>query len=241
MRQLAAIAVVAAALVLVATIAWGWPGVWALLAIPPALLVGAALANAIDALMGLRKPRPVFVTLGGTIGTFAALVSLLFMWAVHAPEQVAVTEEGTVDVPVETIWPALATPEHWPRWDALTTDVESVGDNPRAVEGASWDTAVTIADQEMPTRHEVLAVEEDRHVAWRVHMPAGTGVEDLRVSVDLEPGPAGTHVAYHLAYRVPTVAGRALDRVMVRAAFHEAARRSLDGLSELADDLRRAR
>ena len=127
---------VVAFLVLLATVLWGFPGVWALLTIVPGFILGATIAH-------VRRPReappvavappvspvvppalpspggirPGVVVLGGFFGLATAGASMVVAWAAAAPPTVVIEAELLVDASVERVWAEVGDPYRRTAWD----------------------------------------------------------------------------------------------------------------------------
>jgi uncharacterized membrane protein len=236
LRHLVAVGAIALLLVGIVSLIWGWPGSVGLLALAPGLVLGATLVHLVDAYMGLRPLRLTFVMLGILLGTFSSLAAMLVMVAANVPEEIVLETSLETDCSQEEIWWAVGEPLRWTRWDYWLGDLEPSEVQADGKVGRIYRSVVSIAGQQLDTRHHLTAFEPKEHFAWRIELPEGSALVDLRQRVDLEPANGAIHLRMRLAYRLPSILGRALHELMFRRSFEETLALSLQGLVELAQD-----
>ncbi len=239
MRQLIAIATVSLLLVLGATLLWGWPGAWGLLALAPGLLLGSVLAHLVDTWVRGTRPRLIFTTLSGSFGTLLALFSLMVMATASTPPGRQITLSRTAPLGAEALWAAAAPVELWGRWEALIREASpSEGGGPPAV-GKRYPATMLISGREVPATLEVLAWEPRQRIAWQAHLTPGSAFEALKMDLLLTPTDNGTTATFTLSYSVPGVTARAIERWALRPLLDASVAQSLDTLVTLAADLAR--
>ncbi len=231
MRHLVSALVIALLLIGGATLAWGWPGAYGIGVVIPAALLGTAVAHGIEAWMGRSALRFGFSVLAAVLGSAAAIGSLLVMWAATAPAEVTIEVRRSVDVPPAIGWSVIAEPTRWTRWNALLADLEPIGTASDAIPGARFRTSWAIGGQVVPAEHVVADVEDERELRFRVALAEGTAIEEVQEGVSMEPRAGPTVLTYRLQYRTPTVAARAVDRVVLRPSFELLAEQTITRLA----------
>lgn len=235
MRHTLSILSLAGALVLAASLLFGWPGWIALSALAPGLLLGSTLAHGIDAVVGGTPPRPLRLVLGLTLGTFAAIASVLLMWAATAPEEIVVEAHAETTIPPESAWEVVGDPNTWTRWDLLVTDLEAVGRGGAPAPGDRYRSSLRILARDVPTEHVVLAWEPGRRIRWQLELPPGSALVGVVQGITLAPTAGGASITYRLAYRLPSITGRAMHRLAFEGELREAVRQSVESLAALLD------
>ncbi len=243
---------VVAFLVLLATVLWGFPGVWALLTIVPGFILGATIAH-------VRRPReappvavappvspvvppalpspggirPGVVVLGGFFGLVTAGASMVVAWAAAAPPTIVIEAELLVDAAVERVWAEVGDPYRRTAWDLWIADLEPVGKAEPAV-GSEYRSILKLERMEVPAMQTVLALEAGRSVTWSIQPQGGSTLENMRESVSLEPRGAQTLVRFRMTYDVPSVLGRVGERIAVRGAVERMSEETLLRLRNVA-------
>ncbi len=232
MRQAIAILTIASVLVAVATAMGGWPGTSVWLALPAALILGAALSHIIDAWLRGTELRLLFSISGILLGTFASMFSVLLMAAANAPSDVDFVGTATIDAPSEEVWALAGEPTSWGRWNAWMAQIEPTTAGP-LVQGAEYRTVLAIGGSDVPATHTVTALEPPRRLAWHVALPPGSALDDVREEVVVEPHGGKTRVTYRLRYHIPTAMGRAVHAIVFHNGLRALVQESATGLADL--------
>ena len=225
-------------LTLAGTVAWGWPGIYALIALFPAVLIGGTAGHLIRAKQGIVSIRPGLIAIGGVMGFVGIIVAGAAFSAATSPERVEVSVTETVDHSPQTVWSMTGAAETIPRWNALITDTEPIGKESVKHVGDRYQVALNFDGRKMPSEIEILEWEENRRISLTFQLNPGTEIMDLKETVSLKPAEKGkkTTVTYTISYRVPSVLGRALNNFVVRPMFEQSARSSLSHLRKALDE-----
>lgn len=237
MRQLIAIATVSLLLILGATILWGWPGAWALIALGPGVLLGTVVTHLIDAWLHGARPRLIFTTLAGSFGTVMALFAMMVMASATSPPERQVSRSRTTQLSPDQLWTIAAPIEMWERWEALVREARAeaqTGATPAV--GARYVATMLISGREVPATLVVTAWEPRRHARWQVEWPAGSAFDAMALDLSIEPTSAGTTATFTLSYAVPSVTARAIERWALRPTLDASAAESIDTLVRLATE-----
>lgn len=232
MRQGIAIWTIAAALVAVASAMGGWPGKSIWLSLPPAIILGAALSHIIEAWLGHVQLRLLFSITGVMLGTFGAMLSLLFMAAANAPADIEFEASARVEAPQGEVWKLAGEPTSWGRWDAWLSQIEPTAAGP-VVQGAEYETLLALGGSDVPAVHTIVALEAPRRLAWHVRLPEGSAITDVREQLVVTPEPGGSLVTYRLTYHIPTTFGRAVHAIIFEKGLNALARQSAANLAQL--------
>ncbi len=236
MRHLASILAITALLVVAATIGFGWPGWFALTAAAPGLLLGSSIAHAIDALVGIAYLKPMRIVFGITFGSFAAITSLVLMWAATAPPEITIERSASVASTPDLIWPSVSDTTSWTRWDLLVTDLEPLDDGlaigpPKP--GDRFRSSLHIAEGDLPAEHVLVAWEPERRITWRIELSGGAALTELTHELQVTPTDAGSQLTGRLMYRLDSVTARAIHRMTLEGELNDLLSRSVSGLASL--------
>jgi len=219
-----------AALVGIPTLLWGFPGVHALLAIVPALIIaGTALHLRRPEVEG-RQVRPGMLVGGLVFGLLFGSASVLMMWAKRAPEAVSVEVSAVIPYPADRVWGVVEDFTGRASWSSWMKDVEHAERGGPLAVGSRFRSKLEIERMPRDAFHEVVALEAPRHLASTVEPFGGSRLEDMVERVTLEASGAGTEVRYRLDYRVTSVMGRALEFMVVRRSMEKMLEHSLERL-----------
>jgi carbon monoxide dehydrogenase subunit G len=226
-----------AAQTLLATLLWGFPGVWLLAGVPSSFIIAATVAH-------LRRPRdsggsgevrPTVLILGGLFGLAFGAFGGLLMWASTAPEVVRIVATARVDAPRERVWELVGDPRLRTRWSAWMTDLEAIGRGGDLAVGARWRATLLIEKLAVPARVRVTRHAPGTELAWAVEPDGGARFEDMEESVLLSSADEGAvTVDYRLSYRVPGVLGRVAERIVMRRPAERMAEEALKALRAAA-------
>ncbi len=233
---LAPIAAVAALVLLGATVAWGWPGVYALAALLPGLLIGATYGHVRRARQGAHPIRPGVIALGIVLGGVTLVASLAVFRAVNEPAAQELTAERVIAVPREELWGVVADLETRPRWSPLVADIEPIGEPGPPAVGQRFRVSMRFEGQPLAAENTLTLVDAPRALAWHIELVGGARLEDLTEAITLQAQGLQTRVRVAIRYRVPTVLGRVVNRLGVRQHFADAVQRAADGLAAYAQD-----
>ena len=238
MRHIVAVGAIALLLVAVVSLVWGWPGPIAALALAPGLVLGATLVHLVDAYMGSCRLRLLFTMFGILLGTFSSLAAILLMVAANVPEEVVLERSLETECSQEQVWWAVGEPLRWTRWDYWLGDLEPEGPRTAEKEGRVYRSVLSVAGQQIDTRHHLTDFEPHKRVSWRVELPEGSALVDVRQEIELLRENGSLRLRMRLAYRLPSIMGRAFHELIFRRSFEDTLTLSLQGLVELAQDNR---
>lgn len=226
-----------ALLVVAATVAFGWPGWVALSAAAPALLLGSSVAHAIDALLGVTGLKPMRVVLGITLGSFAAITSLVLMWAATAPSAIVVEHRADVSSTPDLVWPTASDMTGWTRWDLLVTDLEPLEPVARGLDaprpGDRFRSTLHVAERDIPAEHVLVEWLPERRITWRIELPEGSALTGLTYELLVSATAHGAQLTGRLMYRLDSVTARAIHRMTLEGELSDLLRRSVGGLASL--------
>ncbi len=224
-------------LVAACSVIWGFPGVWSLLAVVPAFILGATLQHLRRPAVGdePKRIRPGVLVLGGVFGLGTSMASVLVMWAAVAPEDITITAEIDIAVPPAQIWETLGEPISRPRWHTWMNDVEVTGRGGPPRVGSVYRSMLEVERQPVYASHEITTYEPDRVFAWTLVPKGGSALEEIHETITLSPDGDHTRVRYTLGYKVRSVMGRVGERLVIRRSLEKVAERSLELLADLVD------
>jgi len=209
-------------LVLVPTIIWGFPGVWALLALVPAFIIAGTIQH-------VRRPkhepgttiRPGVLVLGSLFGLGSGAIAVIFMWAAQAPSTVVIESQRLIDAPVARVWSEVSNPYRRTKWDNWVIDLEPVGDSDVVAVGSQYRTKLNLERHQPYAQQTIHELVENQRISWQIDPIGGAELENLLQTIVLEPHGNQTVVHYQLSFRVDGV----LQRVAERIAMHGSAER----------------
>jgi uncharacterized protein YndB with AHSA1/START domain len=227
-----------AAQTLLATLLWGFPGVWLLAGVPSSFIVAATFAHwrrPRDGAEGPREVRPTVLILGGLFGLAFGAFGGMLMWASTAPEHIRIAASATVDVPRERVWELVGDPRLRTRWSAWMTDLEAIGRGGDLAVGAKWRATLRIEKLAVPATLRVTRHEPGTELAWAVEPVGGARFEAMEEAVRVGSATAGgVTIDYSLSYQVPGVLGRVAERIVMRRPAERMAEQALASLRAAA-------
>jgi len=225
--------VVLAALVLVPTLLWGFPGPWALPAVVPAFIAAATFrhlrVSRDDRALGpggVQGPqlRPGVIVLGGVFALATGAASLILMWASASPSTIVITSEVEIEAPADRVWAAVVDIPNRTSWSPWIVDAEPIGRGGLPAVGSQYRATLALERFTVPAELVITAYEGDARFAWHVKPSGGSQLADITETVTLvKAGDLSTRVRYELAYEVPTVLGRVGERIAVRGSVERLA------------------
>lgn len=233
---LAPIAAVAALVVAGASFAWGWPGVYTLVALAPGILLGGTYGHIRRARQGAHAYRPGVIALGIVLGGVSLVASLAVFRAVNEPPTQELAAERVITAPIDELWQVVADLETRPRWSPLVADIEAIGEPGPPTVGQRFRVSMRFEGQPLAAENTLTRVDAPRAIAWGISLVGGARLEDLTEEITLEPEALDTRVRVAIRYRVPTVMGRVVNRLGVRQHFEDAVHRAVDGLAAYATE-----
>lgn len=236
-----------AILLLVATLAFGFPGVWALLGLVPAFIIGATVAH-------VRRPRPApgapgselpgahvrpgVVVLGGLFGLASGAGTMIVWWAAAASPTISVSAERVVDAPLTRVWGEIVDPYRRTAWDLWIADLEPIGKAATPIVGAEYRSVLRLERIEVPATQTITELVDRQTITWAITPQGGSTLENMRQTMTVEArGPESTLVRFTLSYEVPTVMGRVGERIAVRGAVERMTEETLGRLRNVATGL----
>jgi uncharacterized protein YndB with AHSA1/START domain len=147
----------------------------------------------------------------------------------------AVTESVILGAPPERVWEVVMDPTMLERW---VTTHDSLGEDAEpgpASEGDSFTQRLRLAGMGFDVRWQVVEAGRASFARWVGEGPAGSTAE---VDYRFEPEDGGTRFEYTNRFSLPGgVAGRLAGGLLSAAPGSRQARRSLENLRALLDDL----
>lgn len=119
--------------------------------------------------------------------------------------------EAFVPASVSEVWSLLSDPRRMPEWDAMSSRVELGADTAVATVGDHWFTfapnhrpdgkRITVREQFVRRRVEVLVAEENAVISWRLTYPDAPRSATSRILIALHPAAGGTQLEITLGWR----------------------------------------
>jgi uncharacterized protein YndB with AHSA1/START domain len=148
---------------------------------------------------------------------------------------VKVEESVVLDATPERVWSVVMDPTMLERW---VTTHDRLGDDAEpgpASEGDSFTQRLRLAGKGFDVRWRVVEADEARFARWLGEGPAGSTAE---VSYRFAPSDGGTRFEYSNRFALPGgIAGRLAGGLVSAAPGSREARRSLENLKALLEDL----
>ena len=218
--------------------AWGWPGMYVLSALFPAILIGGTVGHLMRAKQGIVTIRPGLVAIGAVMGFGGIVIAGAVFSAATSPERVEISVTDTFNHTPQAVWSMTGSAETIPRWNALITDTEPIGRETSKHVGDRYTVALNFDGRKMPSEIEILEWEDKGRITLSFQLNPKTEILELKETVSLKPQDNGkkTAVTYTVSYRVPSVLGRALNNFVVKPLFEQMASSSLAKLRETLDE-----
>lgn len=230
-------------LVVIPTLIWGFPEVWALTAIIPSFIAAATLqhsrqrpepaataapvAPVVPVVPGgpttPRLVRPGVVVLGGLFGLGTGAASVTLMWAAVAPSHIVIASTIEIVAPLDRVWDHVGDPLHRTRWSPWMVDVEPMGRGGKPVPGSEFRAMLALERLEVPATLRVTAITDLTEFQWAVEPQGGSTLANMVETVRLEQKSDRIVVHYELSYDVASVFGRVAERIAVRRAVERTA------------------
>jgi hypothetical protein len=222
-------------LVVIPTLVWGFPGVWALTALVPSFIVAATLQHSRQRADGPVAPtlpgapttprlvRPGVVVLGGLFGLGSGAASVTLMWAAVAPSHIVIASTIEIVAPLDRVWDHVGDPLRRTRWSPWMVDVEPMGRGGKPIPGSEFRAMLALERLEVPATLRVIAVTPPTEFQWSIDPQGGSTLEHMVETVRLEQRSDRVVVHYELAYDVASVFGRVAERIAVRRAVERTA------------------
>ena len=236
MNILLPMGITAGVLILGGTVAWGWPGIWCLTVLFPALIIGGTVGHLRSARQGLVPLRPGILAIGAVMGFGGIIVSGALFAAAAAPEWVDIAQTRTTTHPPARVWELAGNIETLPRWNTLITDTEPIGKTTKAHVEDRYQVTLNLEGRKIQGEIEVTRWEASRALTVAFKLQPGTEISDLSQSITLEKSGKGTAVTVSIRYRVPTVVGRAFNNFVVAPMFEGLTTSTVEHLVRALDD-----
>ena len=215
-------------LILVPTLIWGFPGLWALTAIPASFIVAATLRHARmprawdeanPAASSTPPLRPGVVVLGGLFTLVTGAAALVFMWASVAPSTVVITATALIEAPATEVWDKVIDIRNRRTWSSWMADAEPIGRSADAALGTKYRATLALDRHQVPAELEIVGLDDKARFAWNIVPTGESQLASILETVTLSPdGERATKVSYELRYEVPTVFSRIGERIAVRGS-----------------------
>lgn len=227
---------------LLATILWGFPGVWVLAGVPAAFILAATISHwrqPRDAEAGSPPLRPGVIVLGSLFTLVFGVGGMSMMWGATAPEVITIEQEIAIVTPRERLWNLIGDPSQRTQWSPWVADVEPIGRGGVPTVGAEWRATLMLERLAVPSTLKVTDIEAFHRLGWDIVPVGGGQLEDMHEEVSMEPAPARVGetasddnfiVRYRLSYRVPGVLGRVSERIVIRRPAERMAEEALKAL-----------
>ncbi|TNF29997.1 MAG: SRPBCC family protein [Deltaproteobacteria bacterium] len=227
-------AIVLVVLVGVPTVLWGFPGVWALVALIPAFIIAATAAHLMRPREAGSQSRPGVILLGVVFGLITGAGAVLTMWASAAPEEIVIAQDVVVPMPRDAVWRTVGDPMKRPAWNTWIHGIEPKGEGGPPAVGAAYNVDLFLERGTVRHEYELTAYTPEERTSFTITPLAGVSqIEDMRESITLGDGPDGkTTIHYELRYAVRSVLGRAIERLVIRRSLEKVVEASLARLEE---------
>ncbi len=231
-----------ALLVVIPTLIWGFPEVWALTAIIPSFIAAATLQHSRQRAEGPVAPtvpgapttprlvRPGVVVLGGLFGLGTGAASVTLMWAAVAPSHIVIATDRVIMASLDRVWAQVGDPLRRPSWGQWVKDVEPMGKGGTPAVGSEFRAVLALERMEVPATLTITGIKPPTFLAWRISSQAAWTLANMTESITLVQQDNGVLVRYELAYDVDSVFGRVAERIAVRRAAERTADEALKTL-----------
>jgi len=236
MNILVPMAITATVLVVGGSLAWGWPGIWVLAALFPAVIVGGTIGHFRTARQGLVEMRPGLLAIGMVMGFGGIIVSGALFSAAAASEWVDVAETRSVKYTPAKVWRLASDLETMPRWSAFLTDTEAIGTLTEKRVGDRYQITMSLDGRKVPGEIELSTWSAEKHLSMVFKLQKGTKISQLSHTISLQKTATGTDITIGFRYHVPTVIGRAFNTFVVKPLFKGLATTSMAHLVKALDD-----
>jgi len=233
-------AIALAVLVLVPTLLWGFPGLWALTALLPAFIIAATWRHARmpreyeDGPRPATPPvRPGVVVLGGLFALVTGGIALTFMWAAAAPSTIVIVSAGRIEAPTAEVWAKVSDIPNRRSWSPWMAGADPIGRSAEVALGMKYRATLALDRHQVPAELEVTAFEDKSRFAWNIVPTGESQLSSILETVTLVPdGERATKVTYELRYEVPTVLARVGERIAVRGSVERLAEATVNLLRQ---------
>lgn len=145
---------------------------------------------------------------------------------------VEITDQVTVQAPVEQVWAAIQDPGKHVTWHPFATRIEGAH-----TLGDTRECSVLVGGKPGTTRERCSTYEEARAITWSVEQDSSgfsRMVSDWRTGFSLEPQGSGATLVTARSLFTPRLPTR-LMMPMIRRKFHQTQRAILGGLKQYAE------
>lgn len=233
-------AIALAVLVLVPTLIWGFPGLWALTALLPAFIIAATWRHARmprhfddDPKPATPQVRPGVVVLGGLFALVTGTIAVTFMWASAAPSTIIIPQSGRIEAPIAEVWQRVIDIPNRRSWSPWMASADPIGRSAELTLGMKYRATLALDRHQVPAELEVTALDDKARFAWNIVPTGDSQLSSILETVTLTPdGERATKVTYELRYEVPTVLARVGERIAVRGSVERLAEATVNLLRQ---------
>jgi uncharacterized protein YndB with AHSA1/START domain len=143
--------------------------------------------------------------------------------------EVAITDETTIDAPIDAVWEAIQNPAEHARWHPYLSQI--IGQHQL---GQTRECTVLVGKKEGRTRERCVEYEAGNRIFWAIEEDStgfGRMASGWRAGFSLEERDGVTAVAAESRFRPRNIAVRAM-LPLIRRKFHQTQRDILEGLKK---------
>ena len=229
MTPLVPIGTALAAIIALGTAVWGFPGIYSLLALMPAIIIGGTYTHISNARQKLVELRPGVIAIAVILGGLGLVVTGGFYKAAATPAVKKIQTSVETSVAESQVFEFVKDPVNLSRWNGFYQDVELVGPADGSV-GSEYNVSLKFENQRVAAKMKVLASDAPNAFRWTLDFGPQANLHDFVEVVRVNRLDERTVITHTTEYRVDSIVSRMLNNFVIGDMFEGLSRESLNHL-----------
>ena len=229
MTLLLPIGIALAAIVGLGSLVWGFPGVYGLVGVMPAIIIGGTYTHISNARNKLVELRPGVIAIAVILGGLGLIVTGGFYKAAGTPVEKIIQATIETKIADKEVLAFVKDPLNLSRWNGFYQDVERVG-TANAKPGSEYDVSLKFENQRVAAKMTVLETDSPTKFSWSLNFGPQANLQDFTEVIEVSTVKKKTVIRHTTSYRVESIVSRMLNNFVIGDMFEALSHESLTHL-----------
>ena len=229
MTLLLPIGIAFAVIVGLGSLVWGFPGVYSLAGLMPAIIIGGTYTHISNARQKLVEMRPGVIAIAVILGGLGLVITGGFYKAASTPAEKTIEAAIETEVSDREVLAFVKNPVNLSRWNGFYQDIEGVG-QASGDPGSEYDVSLKFENQRVAAKMTVLKTDSPDAYSWSLDFGPQANLQDFIEIVEVSRTKEKTVIRHTTRYRVDSIVSRMLNNFVIGDMFEGLSRESLTHL-----------
>ena len=211
------------------SLVWGFPGIYGLMGLMPAVIIGGTFTHISNARQKLVEFRPGVIAIAVILGGLGLVVTGGFYKASSTPAEKLIEARIETKLQETDVLAFVKDPANLSRWNGFYQDVERVG-KANGEPGSKYDVSLKFENQRVAAKMTILETDSPNTYRWTLDFGPQANLQDFVEVVEVARVEEKTVIRHITTYRVDSIVSRMLNNFVIGDMFEGLSRESLNHL-----------